>query len=307
MTMTYCPDWTRAVRIIVVTALMLAHERSLAADGAQDDLSRMQSDALVRILTDPNQASRASNVLRERGESAVPALTAALADEQRAAAAAAVLQSIGPQASAAVPALTAALRDTRDEISKLSFAGAIVSISPEAKDATAALARLLQSNRMEVRFGAARLLGSVARPPTIVNDALTRALADPDPMVRVAATESLLKTTGASSLVLESLTREIEHDSRDPQGLAARMYAIRLAERAGADARDVIPAVVAALSSSEDSIRVAAIGTLRKIGLPSEQVIGSIRKCLDDPSPVVRHAADEALRSIENPESTAPH
>jgi HEAT repeat protein/lysophospholipase L1-like esterase len=121
---------------------------------------------------------------------AVPALVAALKEDDTATVVAAALARIGPGAAQAVPALVASLKDG-DAGRRWRSARALGRIGPAAAEAVGDLEAALADPNEAVRLHAARALGRIGTAARPAAAALQRATGDPDASVRQEARGAL--------------------------------------------------------------------------------------------------------------------
>jgi HEAT repeat protein/lysophospholipase L1-like esterase len=151
--------------------------------------------ALSAALTRPDPYVRGfaawalGNLEGAAGE-AVPALVAALNEDDTATVVAAALARIGPGAAQAVPALVASLKDA-DAGRRWRSARALGRIGPAAAGAVGDLEAALADPNEAVRVHAARALGRIGPAARPAAAALQRATGDPDPSVRQEARGAL--------------------------------------------------------------------------------------------------------------------
>ncbi|HID21250.1 MAG TPA: HEAT repeat domain-containing protein [Planctomycetaceae bacterium] len=65
--------------------------------------------------------------------------------------------------------------------------------------------------------------------------------------------------------------------------------------------RWAVPLLTQALKDPRAHVRAEAASTLGELGHDATSSLPALRQLLDDPSPDVRSAADEAIRQIESP------
>jgi lysophospholipase L1-like esterase len=151
--------------------------------------------ALVRALASTDAyvrgfAAWSLGNLQEAARDAVPALVAAINEDETSAVVAGALARIGPAAEAAVPSLAEALRSP-DPGRRWRAARALGRIGPRAGTAVQDLAAALTDPNEAVRAHAARALGRIGPGARPAAAALQRATGDPDPGVRQEARGAL--------------------------------------------------------------------------------------------------------------------
>lgn len=151
--------------------------------------------ALAKALTSPDPyvrgfAAWSLGNLQGAAREAVPALVAAINEDETSAVVAGALARIGPAAAAAVPSLAAALRHP-DAGRRWRAARALGRIGPAAQAAVSNLTAALADPNEAVRAHAARALGRIGTGARPAAAALQRATGDPDPGVRQEARGAL--------------------------------------------------------------------------------------------------------------------
>jgi HEAT repeat protein/lysophospholipase L1-like esterase len=229
---------------------------------------------------------------RERGGGHDPGpLLEALKDpsEERRAAAARGLATLGEAAAPAVSALATALEDS-SHLVRAAAAWALGDVGPAAASAVPALVPLLRDRDPFVRAGAAFGLGGIgaAAKPSIPG--LIAGLSDLDERVRWRAADALAKIglEPDSTDLLVPLVRDAAGPGR---GLAAEALG-----RLGPEARVAVPELIAATSDPRPDVRWRAIWALGQIGPTAVAAVPTLRADLTDPE--VRWRAAEALRGI---------
>jgi HEAT repeat protein len=185
--------------------------------------------------------------------------------------AASLLGRVGAGTAEAVPALTAALEDEdryagsyeyreRQRI-RAAVLGALGHIGPAAMPAAPALRRALKHPDALVRVRAAETLWRIDPGAAETIPALTQALRDPGAWVRGAAAECLGRMGPAAQTVVPELVRLLGDDYETVRGSAARALG-----QIGPEARAAVPALLKASSTDNDSeVRETALVALSKI------------------------------------------
>jgi len=76
----------------------------------------------------------------------------------------------------------------------------------------------------------------------------------------------------------------------------------------GPVAKPAVPALVAALDDTSETVRMVAVGALGEIGIPATLVIPALVKALRDPAQTVRHrAVSQFAFSIPPSDAVVPH
>ncbi|WP_197443720.1 HEAT repeat domain-containing protein [Maioricimonas rarisocia] len=204
-------------------------------------------------------------LLRSEASPAVPALIrAAQHDSPRMRRiAATTLGTIGPRADAAIPVLGELIlfdeaEDVRD--------AAAIALAGLGDPAIPALLTLIEDQDVDVRWRAADALGRLPSGPPAVEEALEKAIAEDEPVVRITALESLW-----------SLTR---------------------------DAAQVAPIALRYLADEDRQIRIRAYRLLQSLGRRVSVVREQLEALVDHPDPVVSHSADLLLEQLNGSTGT---
>jgi HEAT repeat protein len=152
----------------------------------------------------------------------------------------------------------------------------------------------LKSEKPDVRENAAKELGAAkgddARRAVTM---LMSTLKDSNRRVREAAAHALA-TIGKPALAeLPDLIDIVGNESEDPRvraGIAEALGAAR-----GADAKRVVPVLVAVMKDPDRWVREAAVLSLGKVGSPAEAAIPALIEALHDEDDYVRYRAAAAL------------
>ena len=209
-------------------------------------------------------------------------------------------------------------RQNRAEAARL--VAALAAGSKVKGDVGEALARMARDDDREVRIIAIRALAGLGdAAPRQARESLPRAyggadeterlvileaareigagelarlgMADPSPLVRVAALETAIATrTDVAALVQSALS--------DPDATVRRAAVERLAAGGhGLTAEDVDRALALAVRDRDESLRVLALATLARLGEPG-QVAERLRRLLASPSERERARAAQAARGL---------
>jgi HEAT repeat protein len=310
----------------VVPALILAltdvHEAVRRA--ATDALAKIEPDWATSPQAQPavpglilalggrssEAAQHASAVLSRLGATVVPALAAALADEDkdtRQVAAARTLGRIGPEAAGAVHALTQALRSEHTHV-RQAAAEALARFGPSAEPAVPTLAEKLNDWSPAVRQAAAEAVGQVGSAADVAVPALIQLLSDREESAREAAMTALARIGPAAAPLLLRLLTDPEHDQR------------RLAERLQWEAETLTwlgnldPDAVRreprkalgnlswyfqhARADWTDAVRQGAATVLGRLGPAARDAVPVLTQGLTDPDAGFRRAAALALGQL---------
>jgi HEAT repeat protein len=140
---------------------------------------------------------------------------------------------------------------------------------------------LLDDPRLEVRAAAAEW--SAGHPAEPLADGLLRLLADPEPLTRVTAMDSLIRMRRHA---VPSLARAIAGERTDTLPVVLQVAA-RIADK------DLAEPATSRLGDPDPAVRMWAARLLGAIG--GERHTAAVRALLDDPAPEVRAAAAVAL------------
>jgi len=222
--------------------------------------------ALIAALkdTDATVSSVAVDALVDLGETAVTALSSALAKPESRGLAALALAHIGPKAQAAVPALVAALDDPTAHVRR-EVITALAAIGPAAgRAAAAAVAKRLETDPdVRVRQAAAFALGQFGpQPPSV--PALRKAVRSEHQSLAVTAALSLAQLDPNSDKTVQL----------------------------------VLPVLIAGLKAERSALRIEAAHGLAALGQRASDAILALNEALVDEDVNVRQAAADALEQI---------
>lgn len=262
-----------------------------AADAVPDLMKLQQHEQ-------PDVRLQAMVTLGEIGpaaKKALPGLTNALENDDfpgvRYAAAYAIGQ-IGESNDDAVEALKNAEK-ADDPFLKVVSAWALTRLVPDdAETVQMAVEQIvagLKSEKVEVRQTAARALAETRAPAEVVGPQLLDLLGDADPAVVANAIDAL------ASLGPKIVPRVAKALERKP----LQLYAVRILARIGPDAKESIPALVAALAKApEGDLRRELQFTLGIIGPPAKPAVDELLKSVASDDETIRNSAVFALGRI---------
>ncbi len=303
--------------------------RSRVADAAGRALWQMGANAkdvvpaLIPLLKGPeNESGRVRALLLWFGPLAVPALIAALKDDEPAIrqAAAETLGQLGPVAREAAPALAGTLQDktpvvalaaavaltridptrARDAVTLLSDAldhvaavEALANIGPDARAAVPPLVAALKHRDTAVNAAAGHALACIG--PAAV-PALLDALKDEDKGVAVRAAEALGSILPPPTDAVEPLLKAFQRDR--PRAAA---YAVALVRIDPGQAGEVTPVLIEEVKTAERKRRLAAIHALGLLGAAAKPAVAVLAASLKD-----RDAIEPVLSALRQigPEAT---
>jgi len=169
------------------------------------------------------------------------------------------LAALGAGAAPAAFPLADLLADAEDNLRRAASA-ALVKLGPTA---VPSLLPALRDPRAHVRERAARTLGQLAGPQSI--QALTEALQDNDPTIRLAAAEGLLKQGASPAPVATTLIALLEQQDHD-----IRRGTLRLLGQAGPDAAGAVPALCRLLRGKD---RIASARVILEENIPALEAL----------------------------------
>jgi len=205
-------------------------------------------------------------------------------------AAAYALGALGDR-SAALPALTAAL-DDQDEFLRIIAAWAYVDLvenddSPALDRAVKIILDGISSADHRVRNVATRAFADPDLPREQLQPAFVRVLRGIDDPAQMSEIIAALASLGAE--VIPPCIRSLE--TKGP----LRMASLELLAKVGADAAPAVPALIATLADADAAVRQEALFALGAIGPAAAQATPPVMALLQDQAPDVRHAACYAL------------
>jgi HEAT repeat protein len=247
---------------------------------------------LLKELEHPDSAYRYQAILGlERLEAPaavlVPALIKRLDDRVAGIriCAACALGDIGLPARAAAPRMLAIVRDPREpDDLRLRVAGALPEISQFEEEAILILLQFMESNRWQLRHGAARLLGTVGGKQPAVVPALIKSLKDPNNRVQASAAVglgSLGKDPDLCVPALRELLASIKDLDAENKPTGAVLWALG---KFGAHSESAVPLLceIAQRGQLLDSSSRGAIRALGEIGPAAQGAVPILSKRLSN-------------------------
>ncbi len=259
------------------TALLalVGHERPLvrktvahvlAADYANDP---QVAAALVNMLLDSDEAVRIEaeqGVLRS-GAAALPALDAALKNDQLRPIVVRLLAPLGPQLQNLLPKFVASLQDTSPETRTSALVG-IAAIGPAAKTSVADVMRLLESDKVaEVRRHAAFCLGRIGPGATSALPALKAQLSSTDPILSAASAWAIVHMDDPAKVDVAPLIAAVTPALKQPDAFLNGV-ALRTLELLGPRAAAAAPLLKTLRERLDGDHRAAVEAVLAKLGQP---------------------------------------
>ncbi len=297
-----CLDPDTAVATSAIRCLLMIEEDT-------DEIVQKSIPRLVKALGDERSdvGNEAAVTLSEIGASVVPAVTAALSDQNSRVRLKAcdILGVLGPAAESAVPALLPLLQDkielvvraattalgkihSNSEIALPALGGmlrhespwvritavrAIAEFGPAANSFSSVMLELLSDKKIMLRSAAADALGRIGKGDVGVIDALVRALADSDGVVTVSAANALLHT-GAPAV--PAMIRKL---SEEPfQNLIVDVLG-----EMGPEAESAVPALVELLKTADENLKREIFIALATIGPKASAGTASMMQILENP------------------------
>ena len=250
---------------------------------------------LTPLLEDPASLSHLITAVRD-------------GDSARRAKAARAIGRIGPAAKDAIPALFAAIKDP-DELVSRSTIEAVYAVGPAAKDAIPTLVAALKDPNRFVHGIAALALAQIgpeakdAVPALVTAHSVTRMMSCSAERCHGAGPDRPGGQGGCP------------RSHRRPQGLECRgPQERRGGRRIGAEAKDAVPALIAALRDTDPEVRRNTAGALGEIGPASKEAVpvlvtvglGLSMSARGPPRPCALHRPDKGGRPLSSPPSRTP-
>ena len=196
-------------------------------------------------------------------------------------------------------------------------------LGPVAKPAVRSLVGIANDPNNIVRDRVVRALEAIGLPSDIVMGALMQALRDPEWTVRYAALTQF-SFGGVSNRESVSILRELTQDpnhtvaqlaqtavtsAERPIPVSVHLYALEQAgdrtytllqlAKMGTGAAEAVPRLASLLTAERPLERYLAVCALESIGPAAKNGLSALQHTLQDPDPIVREAAAEALNVLE--------
>jgi HEAT repeat protein len=232
----------------------------------------------------------------EPTESDLPALVKELSNSESPvrARAAQVLGTMGAKAKLAVPDLARLLKDS-EALPQRCALEALGKIGPDASPAADALVELLKGSDATTRKEAARTLGKIgAAVKGQAFPALTVLLKDSNKGLREVAAEAIasLGTLDPADL---PVVLELSKDS----DVEVRAFALRSLGHFPTQAKEVVPALVAAYKGSDDKrVQAAAVASLGGYPAEAATIVPIVTEALKSASPELMLAGSQAAANL---------
>ncbi|HQX50340.1 MAG TPA: HEAT repeat domain-containing protein [Planctomycetaceae bacterium] len=262
--------------------MALGDERSDVGNEAAVTLTEIGSSvvpAVTAALSDQNSRVRlkACDILSSQGlaaESAVPALLPLLQDkiELVVRAATTALGKIHSHPEIALPALGGLLRHESPWV-RITAVRAISEFGPAANSFSTVMLELLSDKKIMLRSAAADALGRIGNGDVGVIDALVRALADADGVVTVSAANALLHT---GSPAVPAMIRKLPEEP-------FRNLIVDVLGEMGPEAESAVPALVELLKTADENLKREIFIALATIGPKASAGTASMMQILGNP------------------------
>jgi len=283
-----------SVRRAAASALWQVNKESLTdAVPIIKEALRDKDEFVLRIAV-----SILGNVNQNAASEVIPALKTALEDPNVfvRSFAASSLGDIGQgNASEAVLALNGALQD-KNLFVRFSAANALGQIGPAAANAVGSLRTAAQDTEWLVRVAAVRASGKIGSGPAADKaiPLLKEALRDKDLLVRLAAAEAL----GQIGALAENAVADLKKAVQDSEGLVRRAAITALGRIAQGGVDEARLAIEEALQSPRADIRLYAVDTIWRTGVPLKSAVPPLLQLLRDVQAETRRAAAGALGRV---------
>lgn len=199
--------------------------------------------------------------------------------------------SLGPAAASVRDRLIALCTDT-DESVRRQTAEALGQVAAQEAATQAALTRLLADSSASVRAAAALAVARADTLPEATAQALVPLLNDPDRSVRHAATEAISGIREGTAVAHQLLDGLASKDN------LCRAQTVETLGQMGTSARQVVPALIAALDDPNDRVRARAARALGQIDPDPTLAVAALIRALNDADHLVCAWAAESLARL---------
>ena len=264
------PDAIAAIDGLIETAFdsdPLVRRSSIRALQRLDPPFEKTIPLVMRILDtgDMSVIMPALNSLAQEGERAVPRLIRALSRKQARYWACLALSEIGPAAAAAVPELQKVLTDEQDPDTRLQALVAIGEMGDAANAAVPTILGLLEKEEFSnVRYAAVFALGKIGGTDAS-RTALRASLDSDDEFLRTVSAWALARSNADDKELVGRAVRMLVGAFKSDD-VNVRRAAARAVVEFDIDPSLVAPALVEALSDSDDTVVANAIDALAQLG-----------------------------------------
>lgn len=198
------------------------------------------------------------------GQRILPRLIEALKDPQVRGRAAAIIGRIGPPAKEAVPALIATLEDKNSQ-TRAEVLFALAAIGPDAKAAVPAIVQSIQDQDINVRYGACYALGKIGPAAVTAKPELTENLTQADQFLAMTSAWALAQIDPQCSVTAPKSVPVLVKALAEPEPMV-RIHAAESLGRLGPLAKQAVPALKqTALEDENADVRAAADTAIRAI------------------------------------------
>ena len=276
--------------------------KALAAIGLTD---KADIASLAKLILDENMSVQLAAIaalrqLDPKGELAHPALLKALRDEDPAVQARAI-EALALAGQTGIPGL---IEELKEENARYSAALVISELGPSAAAAVPALiGALKRESSPETERELLLALAAVGADAKDAVPLLIHKLSDTSPLVRRPAILALGRIGSAAKSALPALAKLAgAQDERERHLLAWAEVCID--PQNAQYIRQAMPVLVKGLEDPLPLVRLLALEALRLIGDGAKDAVPALLKTLSDPDPEVRHEALMALAQIGVPDSS---
>ena len=244
-------------------------ETDIPVDIAEGPLLKSLVDKLDQATID-----RLVDAFVKRGKAAVPRIVRALDDPKHLPHAVQILNRIGPDAAEAVPKLVELLDKVEDPSIRRDIIVALGSIGPASAPALPKLLKLLKTADTETKYALTYAIGQLGPKAEAANPQLLELVESKDRFLRVSALWALLKINPGHEEI----------------------------------AKFSVPYLISALSDSRPGVRAEMARMLGDLGDLAKSAIPALKQLAQsDPDAMVRDAATEALRKLQDPAGVQEH
>jgi HEAT repeat protein len=239
-----------------------------------------------------------SNVNQERAREAALSLETVLSDPDLSVRVVAV-DSLKRLGSGAIPEVVRALKRAINDkhlIVRVYAVESLGKIGPPAAEAFSDLAAVAAAPERLMRAAVMTALGKIGRGPAApgVIRILKLGLKDKDVFVRFSAAEAM----GHLGSQAEPGVTDLRESLQDPDALVRNTVITALAKMANAGVAGARPGLEEALQNPRTDIRLVAVDSFWRFGVPVKDTLPQIQRLLRDSSPDIRRAAAKTLGGV---------
>jgi HEAT repeat protein len=214
-------------------------------------------------------------------------------DQSLAADAAGALWRVDRKNRDAIPTLISILEKSKDVTPRATAAHVLGQIGPPAKAAVPALTRTLQDPFMNVRLVAAEALWVVDRPDHIAILALIELLKDRDEFLAGQAALTLSRAGADAREAIPALKDVLKANNSVSVSAAEALWKLEPGNK------ETMPALARALKSGNRLARLGAAEAITRLGADAREVVPALVETLKDEDETVRESAADALQEID--------